>query len=95
MLLPDMHPVGLSTKQAGVGEGWQPGDGSEVDVGETGRKTLDDTQLIDVTTARVSKVCLIVALSLKLNDQSIALASRAKRYQKLVKLEMSDQLMQR
>ena len=74
--------LGVSTKQAGVGEGWQPGDGSEVDVGETGRKTLDDTQLIDVTTARVSKVCLVVALFLKLNDQSLALVSRgAKRYQ--------------
>ena len=32
--------------------GWQPGDRSEVDVGEgeTGSKTLDHTQLIGVTT---------------------------------------------
>ena len=63
MLLPDMHPVGLSTKQQARGLGWEPGDGSEVDVGKTGSKTLDDTtQLFDVTSATVPKICLIVTL---------------------------------
>ena len=44
-------------------KGWEPGDGSEVDVGKTGSKTLDDTtQLFDVTSATVPKICLIVTL---------------------------------